>query len=166
MNTMKEPVRYRRDRSLCPTIVCGESLTEQSHADECDINKILHDYTRTGFMRHAKEHAGRYDDVSAVDFQKSMETVANVKSMFECLPAQIRGEFNHDPAAFLTYVQEPANAKVLQDRGILVGNDGIDVTGAYTASPTKKTLTEQTDSGPSASEPETASQSTSDSASV
>ena len=81
MSILKETTIARRDRKLCPTINTGKGLTEQSHLEQCDINIILADYSRTGFMRHAKENQGRYDDVTSYDFQKSMETVANVKSM-------------------------------------------------------------------------------------
>lgn len=161
MNTLKESTIARRDRKHCPTIDCGEGLTEQAHKDQCDINLILEDYTRTGFMRHARENKGRYDDVSAVDFQKAMETVANVKSMFEGLPSEIRKEFNGDPANFLNYVQNPENAKVLEQRGILAGNDGIDISGAYTKAPTKKRADATASEGTS----ETASPQTSESAS-
>lgn len=138
MSILKETVIPRRDRKLCPTVDTGPGLTEQAHKDATDINYILRDYARTGFIKHAKQNAGRYDDVSSVDFQKAMNTVANVKSMFENLPAQIRKEFEGNPANFLKYVQDPANAAKLEKRGIIVGNDGIDISGAYTTAPTKK----------------------------
>lgn len=132
--------RVRRPRELCPTIETGEGITEQSHKQECDMNYILKDYARTGFIKHANQNAGKYDDVTSVDFQTAMNTVANVKSMFEGLPSEVRAEFSHNPSNFLDYVQNPANTKVLADRGILVGNDGVDISGAYTASPTQSSL--------------------------
>lgn len=162
MTILKETTIARRDRKLLKTVNTGKGLTEQCHKDQCDINIILDDYARTGFMRHAKENKGRYDDVTAVDFQKSMETVANVKSMFEGLPAAIRQEFSHDPANFLNYVQNPENVKALTSRGIIIGNDGIDISGAYNKAPTKADL-----SGSSSSEAnlETTKPQTSESAS-
>lgn len=148
MTILKETSIPRRDRSLCPTIDTGEGLTEQSHKDTCDINLISDNYARTGFIRHARENQGRYDDVSAVDFQKSMQIVANVKSMFEGLPSQIRSEFGNDPTNFLNYVQNPENAAALNRRGIIIGNDGIDITGAYTVAPTKKTESQTASESP------------------
>lgn len=139
--TVTEPVRVRRDRKLCPTIDTGEGLTEQSHKNECDMNYILKDYARTGFIKHANQNAGQYDDVTSVDFQSAMDTVANVKSMFEGLPSAVRAEFSHNPSQFLDYVQNPANTQALAERGILHGNDGIDIRGAYTAAPTESSLT-------------------------
>lgn len=140
--TQPELVRVRRDRKLCPTIETGEGLTEQSHKQECDINYILKDYARTGFMKHANQNAGQYDDVTSVDFQSAMDTVANVKTMFENLPSQIRAEFNNQPTQFLDYVQNPNNTEALAQRGILHGNDGLDITGAYTTAPTQQSLTD------------------------
>ena len=66
---------------------CGESKTEQSHKKECDMNYILREYSKTGFIRHSKENEGRYDDVGVQDFQQAMLVVANANSMFESLPA-------------------------------------------------------------------------------
>jgi phage internal scaffolding protein len=126
MSILIETTIARRDRKLCPKIECGEGLTEQAQKDQCDINLILEDYSRTGFMRHAKQNEGKYDDVSALDFQEAMITVANVKSMFEGLPSEIRKEFGHDPSKFLQYVQDPKNEEELAKRGILRGNDGVD----------------------------------------
>jgi hypothetical protein len=160
MTTLKETTIARRDRKLISTVDTGPGLTEQSHKDQCDINLILADYTKTGFIAHAKQNQGTYDDVSAVDFQTAMVTVANVKSLFEGLPSQVRKEFQHDPTYFLKYVQDPANAKMLEQRGILIGNDGININGVQVATPKPK-------AGETASTGtvDSASQQTSDSAS-
>lgn len=132
-----ENKRVRRERKYISTVNTGKGLTEQSHTEECDINSILHDYTRTGFMRHAKSNAGRYDDVTATDFAEAQIAVANVKSMFEALPSQIRKEFNQDASNFLNFVQNPENATELAKRGLLIGNDGIDIHGTHVNSMTK-----------------------------
>lgn len=136
----EEPKRIRRPREFCPTVETGQGLTEQAHKQECDINYILKDYARTGFMKHANQNAGQYDDVTSVDFQEAMNTVANVKSLFEGLPSGVRAEFGNNPSSFLDYVQNPANSEALAQRGILAGNDGIDISGAYTAAPTQSSL--------------------------
>ena len=128
--------RVKRGRFYA-TISDAPSCTEQSHKDECDINRILHDYTRTGFMQHARQHAGQYDDVSAVDYETALNTVAQTKSMFESLPSAIRQEFDQNVSKFLDFVQDPSNAPELAERGILVGNDGVNTTGAYVNSMTR-----------------------------
>jgi hypothetical protein len=107
----------------------GESITEQSHKDECDMNYILRDYSKTGLIRHAHKNAGRYDDVSSVDFQHAMDVVADAKSMFESLPALVRAEFNQDVKQFLDFARDPNNAVKMQEMGITPGIDGIDSRG-------------------------------------
>lgn len=120
-----------------PKIKTGKGLTEQAHKDECDMNKILHKYQKTGFIAHAKKHEGRYDDVTAVDFQEAAIIVANVKSMFEELPSKFRNEFEGNPAKFLEFAQNPENAAKMARMGILLGNDGFDISGAAVMTPTE-----------------------------
>lgn len=124
------------------TIDCGKGLTEQSHKNETDMNFILRDYQRTGLIKHAKNHEGKYDDITMQDFQSAMYIVAQGKTMFELLPANIRKEFNQDPGQFLSFVQNPDNAKRMESMGILKGNDGIDINGAATGAPVEQPLPE------------------------
>lgn len=118
-----------------PQVNTGRGKTEQAHKNECDMNFILKEYQRTGFIRHAKENKGRYDDVSVQDFQEAMFIVKEAEEMFNQLPAGIRKGFEHDPARFLEYVQDPANHADMARRGILKGNDGIDISGAASGAP-------------------------------
>jgi phage internal scaffolding protein len=132
---MKSSFQTAYSKVKKPKIDCGESLTEQGHKKECDMNYILKDYQRTGLIKHAKENKGRYDDVSPIDFQEAMLTVANARNMFEELPSNMRKRFANDPARFLDFVQNPANADEMRELGILKGNDGIDISGAVTGAP-------------------------------
>jgi phage internal scaffolding protein len=116
----------------------GEGITEQCHKKECDMNHILKDYKRTGFIRHAKENQGRYDDISVQDFQDAMFKVAEATNMFNDLPANLRKDFNNNPAEFLGFVQNPDNQEKLQKMGIIRGNDGIDMNGMPTTAPLYK----------------------------
>jgi hypothetical protein len=69
------------------------SLTEQHHARSCDINTIMARYQKTGVIEHIKRHKSTYGDVSQLDFQEAMQTVARAKSEFEELPAYARDAF-------------------------------------------------------------------------
>ena len=59
-------------KTVKPKIDTGKGLTEQSHKHETDINFILKDYVRTGFIKHAKDNQGKYDDINVQDFQQAM----------------------------------------------------------------------------------------------
>ena len=110
----------RNGKTTRVTVDTGEGITEQSHKRETDINYILEDYKRTGFMKHAKENQGRYDDISVQDFQDAMFKVTEAQNMFNELPGGIRKEFDNNPARFLDFVQNPDNAQKLVDMGLAV----------------------------------------------
>lgn len=119
------------------------------------MNVILADYSRTGFMKHAKVNQGRYDDVSAIDFQTAMTTVANANSMFESLPANVRKRFSNNPTNFLEFVQNPNNKAEMKSLGILKGNDGIDINGALVPSPQADPIPPESDPKPKEAKPAT-----------
>lgn len=131
------PIKIQKahQRSKRVTLDTGPGLTEQSHKKECDMNYILRDYAKTGFVKHAKKHDGAYDDVSSVDFQEAMNVVARSKTMFEELPAAIRANFANDVSQFLAFVQEPGNSQRLQEMGVIYGNDGLDRNGKPSGAP-------------------------------
>lgn len=109
-----------------------ETLTEQSHAKQCDINYILKDYAKGQLAKHVKEHEGKYDDYTGYDFTQAQNVVAEVKTMFEELPAPVRNEFGNEPANFLDFVQKPENAPYLKEMGIEKGLDGWNHQGVRT----------------------------------
>jgi hypothetical protein len=146
---MQKAYMAKKDRAR-PTIETGKGITEQSHKNETDINFILRDYRRTGFMKHAKEHQGRYDDVSVDSFQEAMFTVTTAQNMFNELPGLVRKEFDHDPGKFLEFVQNPENKEKMEKMGILRGNDGIDLNGVATNAPI---VTQEVEAIPTPTEP-------------
>lgn len=150
-------------KNVKPQTICKDPhLTEQAPAESCDINKILKDYQKTGFIEHAQKHEGMYDDVTSVDFARSMQIVAETKSMFEGLPSSYRAQFNNQPAQFLDFVQNPENAEKMAQMGILKGNDGINIYGAATKAPVEAVQAQsaptQADKGAAPAAAETASQ--------
>jgi hypothetical protein len=85
--------------------------------------------------------------------------------MFEGLPSEIRKEFGHDPSKFLQYVQDPKNEEELAKRGILRGNDGVDISGAYSGAPHNEKARETASAGTADSDSEQTSDSASGSSS-
>jgi phage internal scaffolding protein len=125
----------RLDNKARPVIDTGPGKTEQCHAQECDMNYILRDYQRSGLVRHANRNQGRYDDVSAVDFQSAMDTVTTAQRMFDDLPSNIRKRFANNPTNFLEFVSDPSNREEMIQLGMIVGNDGKDKAGDPVPSP-------------------------------
>lgn len=85
------------------------SLTEQSHANDVDINEIMAKAKQGLHNDYIRDHAGSYMDATSQDFYTAQITIAHAKSLFEDLPSQIRNRFKNDPGKFLDYVQDPDN---------------------------------------------------------
>lgn len=103
------------------TFTCDPvSLTHQSMADECDINRIMLKWQKTGVIEHVKEYPGGYGDFTNApdDYQQSMNTVIEADNMFMTLPSSIRKRFHNDPAAFLDFVANPKNREELERLGL------------------------------------------------
>lgn len=98
------------------------SLTKQSFKDECDINKIMARFQRTGVLDHVRKHQPEYGFASNADFTSSMQLVAQAQSMFEELPSSVRKRFDNSPGAFLDFVQDESNTAEMAELG-LMGDD-------------------------------------------
>lgn len=68
----------------------GPSLTRQSEADECDINKIMERFDRTGQLPTVIKAPGTYGDARVVDFQTAKQIVLDAENLFKSLPANAR----------------------------------------------------------------------------
>jgi len=109
-----------------PGIACdpSESKTQQSAAQECDINYIMQRYEKTGILPDLIKADPRYGDFSAVpDYQKAMEIVAHAEEQFAALDAPIRRRFNDDPANFLGFCEDPQNVDELVKLGLATRRD-------------------------------------------
>jgi len=96
----------------------GEGMTKQSFKDECNINKIMEKFQRTGILNHYTANAPQYMDIEPLDYHQAMNIIAEANSMFEELPAIARAKFNNDPETFLEYVQDPQNKDELPTLGL------------------------------------------------
>lgn len=93
--------------------------TKQSHKDECDVNQIMARFQLTGAMTHFNKHQAHYEDMTGFDYTDAMQQIALANSMFEELPSSLRNRFQHDPANFLNFVQDPANKSEMAELGLL-----------------------------------------------
>lgn len=98
-----------------------EPLTEQSHKAECDINNIIRKHgieliQKTALLRSQEF---QFDDVTGNDFQEAMHKVMKAQATFDTLPSVIRKEFDHDPAKFLDFIQNPDNLPRMEELGLV-----------------------------------------------
>lgn len=97
------------------------SRTKQSSKTECDINTILAKYKKTGILPHVNGKPGVYVDVPEnVDFQACQNFIIEANALFMQLPAALRKRFGNDPAEFLAFADDPANAEEMIQLGLAV----------------------------------------------
>lgn len=94
-------------------------VTEQAHKDQCDINKIVARFDKTGLITHMSKIEGKFGDLSGADFTKMSQQVANARSMFEDLPSNIRARFENDPGKLLEFFEEPKNRDEAIELGLI-----------------------------------------------
>ena len=100
------------------TLTTLDARTEQCHRDECDINKIIAKYDRTGVLNHVNDFEARYEDLTGLDYQTMLNTVANANSMFEGLPSEIRNQFDNEPQKFISFMDDENNNEQMYEMGL------------------------------------------------
>lgn len=100
---------------------------DQSQADECDVNRIIDRFHKTGVLPGV-DREGVYGDFSdPVDYHAAMNTVLAAEQQFNGLDAKIRRRFENDPAKFLAFANDPRSAEEMVEMGLatrLLDKDG------------------------------------------
>lgn len=91
---------------------------KQSMKDDCDINKIMAKFQRTGAITHFNRHSPKYGFATSQDFADSMRIITSAQEMFNDLPSEIRTKFHNNPGEFLEFVQNPDNASEMETLGL------------------------------------------------
>jgi len=98
----------------------GVSRTKQSEEPHCNINNIIKMFTKTGELTHISRDLGEFRDISGVpDLAEALNIVADAKSSFMELPAEIRKLCDHDVGKFLPYIDNPDNFDKCVELGLL-----------------------------------------------
>jgi phage internal scaffolding protein len=109
----------------------AEDRTKQSMKDECDVNRIISNYTKTGLLTPVTQDPGIYVDVSEVgDYKEALAQIDLAEGMFNQLPSTIRAKFKNDPAEFLDYASDETNVEEMINMGLLPDARGDIVTEA------------------------------------
>lgn len=96
-----------------------ESMTEQCHKNDCDINTIIRKYDKTGLITHVNQAVARYGDFTLVnEYQENLQMVINAQVAFDELPAHIRKKFGNDPGAFFEFATDPSNLDKMIEFGL------------------------------------------------
>ena len=102
----------------------GESRTKQAYKDECDFNKIIARYRRTGEITHINKQQPLFVDISeAGDLQHMLDVVEQAGEEFLKLPADVRDAADNDPVVFLSMMETEEGQAILEEAGGII-DDG------------------------------------------
>jgi len=105
-------ITKRPDGSLrVASVFTKPSRTQQQFKDECNINKIMEKYRKTGMVTHLRNGGeGVYADLSQVgDYQDMVHRVMHANEEFLKLPSEIRTRFGNDPQNLVDFLKDPKN---------------------------------------------------------
>jgi hypothetical protein len=134
-------------RNRVITTCDDESLTEQSHVKETDVNQIVKRHGKD-LIQKANELMStnfQMDNIPGNDFHESMMIIQKASKSFSQMPSQVRKQFDNDPAKFLDFVQNPANAEAMVTMGLAIAAEPVSAeptTQQATTEPATSTTTE------------------------
>ncbi|AXH77259.1 MAG: internal scaffolding protein [Microviridae sp.] len=114
LSSFTTPLRRR----ITAPVGAAPSRTKQEFKDDCDVNRILAKFQRTGALTHFAKYAPFYDDINACDYQTAQNLLLRARNMFDALPSNIRAHVS-TPAGFLEFVQDPKNKAKMQEFGLI-----------------------------------------------
>lgn len=99
------------------------SMTQPQFKEECDINNIIRQSQRTGFLVDpllAVSRMPSYGDFSqTLDFHSAQTLLVQSQEAFLLLPADMRKRFNNNPAELLSFLEDENNREEAIRLGIL-----------------------------------------------
>lgn len=113
-------VRTAFDRVRTVTDIGENVVTKQSFKDECDVNRIMSRYEKSGLVSHVNRYQGKYGDFAfGYDYHEVMNRITSAEEMFLTLPSKIRAKFGHDVGLFLDFVNDKENYQEMVDMGLI-----------------------------------------------
>ena len=102
-----ERVHARRKRVY--TINNEPSMTDQSQADDCDVNLVMNRVLKTRDESILKRKQGFYAEVSEFrDLGTHLMQVQEAQEAFMALPAELRRKFNNNPVEMIEFLDDPS----------------------------------------------------------
>ena len=96
----------------------GSSRTKQSFRDECDINRIISRFEKTGMIESLNGKTPFYGDVSdLVGYQDALNVVSEAEALFMSMSAEVRDRFSNDPSKMIAFLSDVRN----KDEAIKMG---------------------------------------------
>lgn len=116
-------VRSRLDPSIESARTPREwspSMTKQAEMAGCDINYIMKRYEEHGILPGLIKENPQFGDFSdPLTYKESLDLVQFAQDQFMALHASVRARFDNDPAKFLEFADNAANAEEMAAMGLM-----------------------------------------------
>ncbi len=117
---MTRIVKRQHEGAPYRTLVGQDGRTKKEFQDECDINKIMAKWNRTGLVDHLAKTLPAYGDfTNAMDFQAAKNALISAENAFASLPAHVRSRMSNDPGKLLDFLGDPANEDEARSLGLI-----------------------------------------------
>lgn len=95
------------------------SLTQQSFADDADINVLVRRFGLDGELPVGVRMPTFGDFTGVGDFQDAIEAVKLASDAFKEMPARVRARFDNDAGKFVEFCSDPANFEEAKGLGLV-----------------------------------------------
>ena len=84
------------------------TATKQEFKEECNVNKIVANFLRTGNMELINKSKGQFLDLTQlpVSFHEALNLVSDATQAFMLLPSELREKYGNDVSSFLAAAYE------------------------------------------------------------
>lgn len=115
----KEIKTLRVSKRQC-TEIKGESRTDPSMSELCNINNIIETYRKTGLLPHVNNKIPQYlDNTKFQSFAEAFNAVQEAKELFLELPSDVRKAMSNDPSKLEDFLLDEANFELLEHHGLI-----------------------------------------------
>lgn len=117
---LRTAFNYDRDQASVESGIVNDapSLTQQSQAEEADINTIVRRFGLTGTVPSGLRTPTYEDFEDIFDFQTAMNAINEANRSFMSIPAEIRKRFNNDPAEYVAFCSDEKNLDEMRKLGL------------------------------------------------
>lgn len=98
----------------------GAGRTKQSFREECDANKIMARWQKTGLVEHINKAQPRYGDFSnPTDYLEALTKVREAQTEFAQLSSAVRDRMGNEPAELLRFLADEGNRDEAVELGLI-----------------------------------------------
>ena len=117
---VRSPYNYDTNEAsqLAGSYNSEETRTQQHFKEQCDINRIVQTYAKTGLVPGNPRTPMEEDFVGIVDFHTAMNAVRRGEEAFMELPAELRRRFHNDPQEYVEFCLDDKNFDELVEMGL------------------------------------------------